>query len=69
MKITLYTTGCPKCHVLESKLEDANLEYETVTDINIMQEKGFMAAPMLEVDGAVLDFGKAVKWINGMEGE
>jgi hypothetical protein len=29
-----------------------------------MEEKGFMSAPMLEVDGDTMEFAKAVKWIN-----
>ena len=65
MKVTLYTTGCPKCTILKKKLDDAGIEYNTVTDVDIMQEKGFSTMPMLEVDGEIIDFGKAVKWVNG----
>ena len=64
MKVILYTTHCPRCVVLQKKLEAKNIQFETVTDLAIMQEKGFMAAPMLEVNGEVMDFGKANEWIN-----
>ena len=39
--MTLYTTNCPKCKILESKLKAKNIEYNTVTDIEVMQKKGF----------------------------
>lgn len=64
MKLVLYTTFCPKCKVLEKKLAEKNLVYETVTDVNVMSEKGFQTVPMLEVDGKVMDFSKAAEWVN-----
>ena len=33
-KITVYSTGCPQCHVLESKLKAKNLEFEIVSYID-----------------------------------
>jgi len=66
MNVILYSTHCPRCVVLEEKLEDADIEFELIEDQNIMQEKGFMSAPMLEVDGQVMDFVKANKWINSL---
>lgn len=64
MKVILYTTNCPKCRVLEQKMNNKNIEYESVTDIDIMTKKGFMSAPMLEVDREIMDFVTANKWIN-----
>ena len=49
------------------KLEQKGVEFELVTDEDVMISKGFMSAPMLEVDGEVFDFGEAVKWVNGLE--
>ena len=63
MNITLYSTHCPKCKVLEAKLKQKNIAYEEVSDMDIMQEKGFVSVPKLEVDGMVMDFKEAVKWI------
>ena len=39
--IKLYTIGCPKCSILEKKLDAAHVNYEKVTDKDIMIEKGF----------------------------
>lgn len=64
MELILYTTFCPKCKVLEKKLAEKNLVYETVTDVDVMSEKGFQTVPMLEVDGEVMDFSKAAEWVN-----
>jgi len=63
MNIILYSTGCPKCNVLKKKLDMAKIEYEICEDEDVMEQKGFMSAPMLEVDEVVMDFGLAVKWI------
>ena len=63
MNVVLYSTHCPKCNVLESKLNQKGISYEEVNDVKIMREKGFMSAPNLEVNGVVYDFKEAVKWI------
>lgn len=67
MKVVFYTIDCPKCRVLESKLSAKGVSFEECRDIEIMQEKGFENAPMLEVDGTAMNFGDAVKWINNLE--
>lgn len=67
MKVTLYSTDCPKCKVLEKKLDDSGVAYETKKDIDIMLEKGFISAPMLEVDGVIMNFKEGIEWINNLE--
>lgn len=62
-EVILYEHGCPRCKVLKMKLDQANIQYQTVNDVNVMQEKGFKEAPKLEVDGVVMDFKEAVEWI------
>ena len=62
--IILYTTHCPKCRILEQKLKSKNIEYIEFTDVDKMLEMGFSIMPMLEVDGVVMDFATANKWIN-----
>jgi glutaredoxin len=68
MKVILYSTGCPKCKILTQKLNNKNIKYDVVDDVDIMLSKGFETVPMLEVDGNVLDFMNANKWINEREG-
>ena len=67
MKITLFSTHCPKCNVLEKKLQQKNISYEEVNDVEIMKEKGYLTVPILEVDGMIMDFKTAVDWINSQE--
>lgn len=69
MKVTLYSTHCPKCNVLTQKLKMANVPFNEVDDIDIMLKKGFMSAPMLEVDNKTLDFTNAMKWIKERKGK
>lgn len=68
MKVILYSTKCPKCIVLEKKLKQKNIEFEEMNDIEIMKEKGYMSAPVLEIDGVGVDFKTANNWIN-LQGE
>ena len=64
MKVVLYTTNCPKCMVLEKKMTTKGIAHEIVTDTTLMLKKGFATAPMLEVDGKLMDFKDANTWIN-----
>ena len=61
--VTLYSTHCPKCMVLETKLKQNNIEFNIETDTKKMIEKGFTCAPMLEADDKLMDFGEAIKWL------
>lgn len=62
-KIILYTIGCPNCKMLEKRLDAKNIKYTTVTDIDTMQAKGIKSAPQLEVNGEIMNFGKAIQWV------
>lgn len=69
MNIVLYTTNCPKCNVLKNKMVSKNVEFSSVTDVKEMLKKGFAQAPMLEVDGIIMDFVEANNWINNYKTE
>lgn len=64
MSIILYSTGCPKCKVLKSKLEDKGIEFVENDSVEEMTELGITQVPVLSVCGALLDFKKAVTWVN-----
>ena len=65
-KIILYTLNCPKCMVLERKLKQNSIDFETHDSVDEMMKLGIKAAPALSIDGGntVMDFGSAIKWIN-----
>ena len=65
--IILYTTHCPRCKVLATKLAQKNIEYVENEDVDYMESIGIMSVPMLEVDGQLLDFVTANNWINNKE--
>lgn len=65
--IILYTTGCPRCHVLETKLKQKNIEYVECNDVEEMEKKDISSVPCLDVEGDLMDFGNAVKWVNEQE--
>lgn len=66
MDVKLYTTNCPRCKVLEKKLEQKGINFEKVEDFDLQEmiDKGFKTAPILYVDGEYMIFTDAVKWIN-----
>ena len=64
MQVTLYSTGCPKCKVLVTKLDGKNINYNIVSDINVIISKGINTVPVLEVDNNLMDFKTAVDWVN-----
>jgi len=54
--------------VLKTKLDNKGLNYEIVTDVDVMMAKGFKSAPMLEDDnGNIMTFTDAIKFVNGLE--
>jgi glutaredoxin len=67
--IILYTTHCPKCRVLESKLKAKNISYIEITDEKIMEEKNIEFLPVLEVGGVLMSFTTANNFINNYTNE
>ncbi len=66
MGVILYTNGCPQCKILKTKLDEKNIEYEVFDDVKLMLEKGFRSMPILENDGEIMIFPKALEWVKGV---
>lgn len=63
-KIILYTTEhCPRCKVLGDLLNQKNIEYQKIIDTDLMISKGYMSAPILEIDGKSLNYTEAYNLI------
>lgn len=62
--VKFYSTHCPQCNTLKTKLDRAGIEYEMCDDIELMKARGFKAAPMLETEDGVFNFAQAIKWVN-----
>lgn len=65
--ITLYSTGCPRCKVLESALDAKNITYEKITDEEEIINKGYLTIPILDVDGKAMAFPEAYNYVKEME--
>lgn len=64
MDVILYSTNCPKCKVLESKLNKKGINFTIITDVQEMCNLGMMSAPNLKVDEKIMSFKEAANWIN-----
>ena len=62
--IKLYTIGCPKCNILEEKLDAKNIKYEKCEDKDIMISKNMDQLPILEVDDELMNYSSANAWVN-----
>lgn len=63
MQIILYSTGCPRCKVLTKKLQAKQLTFEVCDDISVMERKGIVSVPVLEVEGQLMNFSEANQWV------
>lgn len=61
--IIFYTTNCPKCKVLKTKMDKIELTYEICEDVERMLDLGIQSVPALQIDNTILDFGQAIKWL------
>ena len=61
--VTLFSTNCPKCRVLEQKLIAANVDFYIESNMQEVIDQGFMSAPILKVDDTYYDFKQGVDWI------
>ena len=66
-EVILYSTGCPKCKILEKKLQSKGIYYTKNESVAKMKSLGITSVPVLGVNAQYLDFGEAVKWVNDYE--
>lgn len=59
----LFSTHCPKCKVLERKLQEKNIPYTEISDVAEIEKTGFKTVPLLKVDDKILEFSEAIKWV------
>ena len=71
--IKLYTTNCPKCKVLEKKLDELNLTYDKVYDndviLSVSRQHKILSAPILQVDDDYYKFSDALNYIKDIGNE
>ena len=71
MEVTLYSTHCPQCVILERVLRDKHVAVNVVADMNEIQRVaavcGYTTVPMLKVGDIVMSSVSAIKWANAYE--
>ncbi len=65
-EIVLYTTHCPKCRVLETKLRRKNIPFQECTDVEVMKSLGLQTAPHLKAADRLMDFAEANAYVNSL---
>lgn len=66
MKVTLYSIpGCTRCAILRKKLNAKGIEFEDREDGEAIEAMGFTIAPILEVDGQIMELSEANEWVKG----
>ena len=63
IELTLYTTHCPQCTVLENMLKSKGFEYKVVDDMQEIRKLKIMSVPVLFRDGEKLTYQRAYQWL------
>lgn len=65
--IKFYSSGCPKCLVLESLMKKKSIEFDLINDediyLDIADKNKIMSMPFAEVNGEILDTKKLQNYI------
>ena len=66
--VEIFTSeSCPRCKMLKERMKDKGIDFEENQDEEEMVKLGFTSIPMIRTeDGEILDFGKAISWINSL---
>ena len=64
MKVKLYTTHCPKCKILEERLNEKKVKYEVIDNIEELQKMNFKSVPNLEIDGKIYNYLDSIRYLN-----
>ncbi len=54
---------CGMCKLLKRELDSRSIKYEVCEDVQEMESKGISNVPMMEVDGELLNFQNAMKYL------
>ncbi len=68
MEVTLYSTHCPQCVILERVLQSKHITINLVADMNEIQRVaaacGYTTVPILKVGDVYIPSSEAIKWAN-----
>ena len=62
-RVILYSIPrCPHCKTVKEILADNDVSYEEIVDIELMKQKGFYSAPMLEIGELIMNYEEILAW-------
>jgi len=62
--IKLYKLGgCICCEILEQKLKEKNVLFESTLDWSGINCNAFSSAPVLDVNGELMSYSRAIQWV------
>ena len=67
MKVKLYTTHCPKCKILEERLNEKKVKFEVIDNMEELQKMNFKSVPNLEIDGKIYNYLESIKYLNKLK--
>lgn len=71
MNAILYTTHCPLCNVLKKKLEESNISFIEIDNVDTIREIGHQNhisyAPILKVEDKYFNFSNAIAFLKNIE--
>ena len=66
-KPILFTTNCPKCKVVEAKLNEKRVDYTKIDDVDLVIKKGLeqniAQAPFMLIENKYLSFMEILSWL------
>lgn len=66
--ITLYSSGCTRCGIIENILHNKHIDYKLITDENVYlklaEENNIKVMPFAEIDGKIYDTIELQNWLN-----
>lgn len=67
MKVKLYTTHCPKCKILEERLNEKKIKFDIIDNVEELQKMNFKTVPNLDIDGKIYNYLDAIKYLNKLK--
>lgn len=62
-QLILYSTGCPRCKVLEERMTQLGIEYEVRENLTPIIEAGYQTVPVVWYRNRYFSFGEAMDLI------
>lgn len=55
--------GCICCEILEQKLKEKMVPFESTLDWSEINCHAFSSAPVLDVNGELMSYSRAIQWV------